>query len=289
MSTLYYSTKYSAKSRSRSLFIFLGKSARVCSSREWIVLKGKCRKNCLKFVQRKCKLNDLCKTCRIDRRDAIYAKLFFKMDKSTVGNDLRLWTLGTNWRYGGTGSYNYKRIQYCWRVLRALYRTNIEWAPVFRVTETGSSGGYLHIHFLQHGFLHHGDLLREWSRITEIKNPNVRFSSKKGDSKKAINYLVKYMTKGSFNKNKSFQSMNFVKYSWLGEWYKIKFDEFDPEQCHHGNGWIKNKFVIDYTGLLSKEFFDNMQQSSNKIESLTEKERFFEYKEKQLYLLKSFE
>jgi len=65
------------------------------------------------------------------------------------------------------------------------------------------------------------------------------------------------MTKGSKqanpNKKITFHSMNHVKYSWLGEWYKIKFDKMKSIGCKHEESWAISHSIEDWDGRFNKK------------------------------------
>ena len=243
------------------LFIIIIRSVKVCFGTKWTVVQAKCENSCSRYYQLKCKLAELCTECVNERRQKLYAKIRYKFENSN-SNSLVLWTLGTNWR----GNDNYKLLQRCWSKFRkSMYHVN-GFKPVFRVTEQGSKGGYLHIHFLNTDFLRHSIALRQWSRITKIRDPNVNFSDKEGSVDKAINYLMKYMSKGSKTTVKNRESVDIlrktIKYSWLGEWYKIKFEKLDAPLCKDGYTYSYYNSVNEWDGLRSKSLYNSPIRSS---------------------------
>jgi len=100
-----------------------------------------------------------------------------------------------------------------------------DWMPIFRVVETGLTGGRLHIHFIATRFLEHEVVLEAWRSATGEKS-NVNFSYIEGaETEDILGYLLKYLTKeGS-------------RYSWLGRFYKAGEGERLPQCCEHGRAW----------------------------------------------------
>ena len=225
-------------------------SGHVCYSTTWTVVQTKCIDVCSRYYKIKCKLGKLCSECVIERRQKLYAKIYYKLENSDV-RELVLWTVGTNWR----GNDKYRILQRCWtNFRRRLYHHMEGFKPVFRVTEEGYKGGYLHIHFLNNGgFMEYFEVRRHWSEVTGIREPNVEFSSQVGENSKAINYLMKYLEKGqeisSKNKERVDILRNTVKYSWLGEWYKIKFEKFDAPLCKHEFTYSFYTTIKEWDGL----------------------------------------
>jgi len=241
--------------KTSSLFIYISKSVKVCLKTDWTVLQSKCENLCSKFFQVKCKLSELCKECVLDRRKKIYAKIYFKYNVHKP-EKLVLWTLGTNWK----GNSSYKDLQKAWTNFRkSMYHVD-GFSPVFRVTEQGSKSGHLHIHFLNTGFLSHARALYTWRRVSNNSGANVNYSSKESDPTKAINYLMKYMTKHpkfpSINSNSVEILRHSVKYSWLGEWYKIKFDKYEPPLCKHGKSYSFYNMIYQWDGLFNEKIQD---------------------------------
>ncbi len=208
---------------------------------------------CYKYVQIKCRLDRLCFECQIERRKRLYGKIAEKLDKSGIGNNIRLWTFGTNYR---DNRENRARLQGHWVKFRAIMSKYNYKRGLFRVTEAGSKGGFLHIHMLYSGYILHNFALRHWRRITGISS-NVNLSSYRGNSKKAINYTLKYMTKGSkadlLDRNRVV-----IKYSWMGLWYKIKFDKYEALGCRHGEQW-KWSHIIDPMPTSSPQVLDTIE------------------------------
>ncbi len=230
------------------------------------------RQECYKYVQIKCRLDRLCIECQTERRKRLYGKIAEKLEKSGIGNNVRLWTFGTSLR-----DSRENRIQlqsWCTKFRLLMHKYNYRRA-LFRVTEAGSKRGLLHIHLLYSGYILHNWAKTHWRRLTG-ESSNVNLSSHRGNAKKAINYVLKYMTKGSStNKldvtdvtklrkykrmaifrispergkkmgfNVDFFDREFkvdynrvnIRYSWLGLWYKIPFDVFEAVGCVHGEPW----------------------------------------------------
>lgn len=224
----------------------------MCFKTDWIVLQTKCGNLCSKYIQIKCKLAELCDECVLERRQKIYAKIYYKFENSDV-RKLILWTLGTNWR----GNDGYTRLNVAWTKFRKRMYHERGFQPVFRVTETGSKGGFLHIHFLNTGFLKHSRVLFHWRKTTSLLGANVNYSSRKSDPIKAINYLMKYMTKHPKKPSLNYEKVDIlaktVKYSWLGEWYKIKFEKLDKFQCKHDYDWSFYNLIERWDGKRSKK------------------------------------
>ncbi len=102
------------------------------------------------------------------------------------------------------------------------------WKPLVYVIEIGTKG-YLHIHFINEGFLLHSPLpglmdksvIEHWRELTG-EDGNVHFKGKRSDPKKAFYYLAKYIGK---------QMKEYRTYSYLGRLYKTKMKKSDPFRC----------------------------------------------------------
>ncbi len=169
-------------------------------------------------IPMRCPVSNLCPPCGKQRRSVITAKILQRHNMTTyqIPPQLNLWTLGTSLHQSGEDSM--KLIAQYWKYFRMRMNLKKAWKPLFRVVESGSKSGYLHIHFINNGYLDHSFVMKIWRDIT--KEPgNVNYSKKSIDPKLAIFYLTKYLTK------------SMAKYSVLGEWRKQKLPEFPKRVC----------------------------------------------------------
>ncbi len=113
-----------------------------------------------------------------------------------------------------------------WKRFRMWMDNYSNWKPIFRVVETGSKGGRLHIHFIATRYLDHEVVLEAWrNAIGERANVNFSYIPHSDDTSSILNYLLKYLTKET------------SRYSWLGAFYKAGEGEKIEAVCEHGKSW----------------------------------------------------
>lgn len=187
---------------------------------DWIALKP-FQDNCYKYVVKKHSKSARCLLCMELWTKQFYFKFFYKLDvwsQSNELNELYLWTVGTSL---DDTPVNRKRINYFWTKFRARMNKYTSWEPIFKVTERGSTGRKLHIHFLSVNKITHRVVLRHWRQVVREK-ANVNFSGYSSvNVNKALFYLTKYLLKDN------------SRYSWLGPFYKIHIPKLLPSECAH--------------------------------------------------------
>ncbi len=202
-----------------------------CARGKYLVIK--CLNGCWKYIPQRCPVSEMCFNCSIQRRSVILARLYSKYSETSKSiQGIVLWTLGTDLKNTSEGR---KLLSNHWKYFRARMNKLADWNPLFRVVETGSKGRYLHIHYLNNGFMKHADVLRAWREVTG-KSTNVNFSRKNMDPKIAIRYAGKYMTKDA------------SKFSFLGLWYGRKESTYIPEPCIHGDYLNFYNTIVDSEG-----------------------------------------
>lgn len=142
-----------------------------------------------------------CEGCLEHRKRRLYAMLMEKFDflfKTGKLKQVNMWTFGTNMV---DTENNRKIITQYWKKFRtrmAVYTKRNKkyagWKPLLRVVEAGSKGNRLHLHVLVSGYIHHSILLKIWRNIVGYK-ANVNVRKMRGNYKKAVNYVVKYVVK----------------------------------------------------------------------------------------------
>ncbi len=191
-----------------------------CIRAEYVALR--CWDGCYKYVMLRCPVKAMCINCGKFRKKKIYSMLMQRYSEcqETI-SDIVLWTLGTPHR---SNPESRKQLSAYWKYFRARMNKKAEWSPLFRVVETGSRGQRLHIHFINEGYLKHGDVLRAWREVTNNKS-NVNYSKKGNlEGKVALGYVTKYLTKDA------------SKYSFLGKLYKVNLKDREKPTCdRHGH------------------------------------------------------
>ncbi len=204
-----------------------------CARAKYTILRA-CWDGCWKEITNRCPVSKMCFNCSIWRRNVILARLYsvYEETKESI-QDIVLWTIGTELENTLDGR---KKLSEYWKYFRARMNKKAEWNPLFRVVEYGSRGKRLHIHFLNNGFLKHKNVLHAWREVTNSKT-NVNFSKKAMPPEMAIRYAGKYLTK------------DLSKFTFLGDWYGQKKQEYNLEPCEHGVPYSFYNVITDYQGI----------------------------------------
>lgn len=206
-----------------------------CARAQWIVLS--CRYGCWKYIIEKCPVSRMCDNCSIRRRNVILARLYSRYDETKESiPSIVLWTIGTNLK---DSEKSLKILSEFWKYFRARMNKNAKWSPLFRVVEAGTRGGYLHIHFLNNGYLSHKFVMKAWREVTRTR-ANVNYSEKGMSPKHAIRYAAKYLTK------------DLSKYTFLGIWYGRDKNKFEAGECEHGVTLKYWNIMDDSSGLMGQ-------------------------------------
>ncbi len=207
-----------------------------CAQARWAVMVCEYG-SCWKYFQQRCPVSKMCDNCQIQRRRVILARLHSKYEENIKSiQAVVLWTIGSNLKNTDKGR---KTLAVHWKYFRARMNKKAEWDPLFRVVEAGSQGRYLHIHFLNNGFLSHPTVLGAWRDVTKNKS-NVNFSDKKLPPKYAFRYAAKYLSKDA------------SKFTFLGKFYGIRKMESVPECKEHGTTFIYHNTMEDKRGFMGQ-------------------------------------
>lgn len=193
---------------------------------ETIILATGCGCCTVEVIQR-CRKAAKCEICQSLWIRGLYGKFCTRKRRSGHAADKAiLWTLGTSCRDTEHGR---ALLGESWRLFRMRMDNYTDWSPIFRVVETGSKGGRLHIHFVETAYLEHETVLEAWRSVTG-ESANVNFSYIYGEGSEnsfddILPYLLKYLLKDG------------SKYSWLGAFYKAGAGVRPGAVCEHGKTW----------------------------------------------------
>ena len=176
---------------------------------------------CYWMVVRRCRKAANCDYCKNTWKRGLEYKFYLRFRASgVIVRYPVLWTLGTNYDADDDGR---GLLREQWNKFRQWMDKHTDWKPIFRVVETGSKGGRLHIHFISIDYIEHELVTSIWRGCTNLKaNINfIRFGD--SDLNLAFQYMLKYLTK-----DKSL-------YSWMGPFYNVDVRRTRRKLCEHGN------------------------------------------------------
>ncbi len=178
---------------------------------------------CMVMAIRRCPKGDDCMICNDRWVRGLYGRFADRLERSgALIAETVLWTLGTSM---DDSLANRAILRKHWNRFRVWMDKHTDWSPIFRVVETGSKAGKLHIHFISTNFIDHEVVLGIWRGFSG-ENSNVNFSfNPGGDVHDILRYMIKYLVK-----DKS-------RYSWMGFLYEVGKKEVVKKSCEHGLQW----------------------------------------------------